>query len=227
MQNRVKPPILLSRLLGLVLCATLVVAIAMLTVLDGMFPLNKAQVFFLTTRPRDTIEVKLTDLPPTDENLVKYKRAFIREYIKARNEIVPDADKMRAKWNNNAGALVRNWSSDAVFEDFSNTRMWNAIMYDGVGFDWSCPVGFERGAIVARSSDDVYAVKFRYFCANNDGQIAPKDYTIVLKLDTDDTSVTKWADRINNPLGIRVTEYKVESVDGDKSVTTDPLEFDL
>ena len=33
----------------------------------------------------------------------------------------------------------------------------------------------------------------------------------------------KWADRLNNPLGIRVSEYTVESVNGDTNDKTDPL----
>ena len=54
--------------------------------------------------------------------------------------------------------------------------------------------------------------------------MASKDYTIILKIESDSSSAVKWTDRLNNPLGIHVTEYEVESVDGDESNKTDPLD---
>lgn len=223
MQNRIEPPILMSRLLTLVFAATMVVVVTMVITLAKLFPLNRPQVFFLWTQPHETIEVKLAELPPVDENLDRYKKAFIREYIKARNEITPSIADVRKKWSNDENALVRAWSNDNVYNEFTQTALWNALMSEIPDFEFACPVEFTTGAIVPRSGDDTYAVNFRYFCVNNDGQIAPKDYTIVLRLDMGEGKKMKWADRLNNPLGIRVAEYTVESVDGNTNDKTDPL----
>jgi type IV secretory pathway component VirB8 len=223
-QSRIEPPILISRLLTLVFAATVVALVAMVFTLTKLFPLNRPQVFFLWTQPHETIEVKLAEMPPVDENLDRYKRAFIREYIKARNEIVPNIADMRKKWTNDGNALVRAWSSDEVFNKFAQTGLWTALMNEIPDFEFACPVEFETGAIVPRSGDNTYAVNFRYFCVNNNGQIAPKDYTIILKLDMGEGATMKWTDRLNNPLGIRVSEYTVESVDGNANDKTDPLD---
>ena len=222
MQNRVEPPILLSRMLTFVFATAVVVLAVMGITLYKMFPLNRPQVFFLTTQLSHKLEVTLQDMAPTSENLDRYKRAFIKEYIKARNEISSNINAMRKKWTNDPTAAVRAWSSDAVYNDFARTRMWTALMNEIPGFELKCPVEFESGAITPRG-ENMYAVKFRYFCENSNGQVAAKDYTIVLELGSDIDTATQWVDRLNNPLGIRVVRYAVESVDGDKSDKTDPL----
>lgn len=51
MQDRVEPPILLSRLMVFVFAAMLVVLLVMVATLYNMFPLNRPQVFFLMTAP--------------------------------------------------------------------------------------------------------------------------------------------------------------------------------
>ena len=222
MQNRVEPPILVSRLMTFVFATAVVVLAVMGITLYKMFPLNRPQVFFLMTQSSHQLEIKLQNMVPTSENLESYKRAFIKEYIKARNEITPNIKVMRKKWTNDPTAAVRAWSDDAVFGEFAQTRMWTALMNEAPGFELKCPVEFESGAITPRGND-MYAVKFRYFCENSDGQVAAKDYTIVLTLGTSIDTTTQWVERLNNPLGIKVVRYVVESVDGNKSDKTDPL----
>lgn len=222
MQNRVEPPILISRLLTFVFATAVVVLVVMGVTLYKMFPLNRPQIFFLMTQPAHQLEIQLRDMVPSDENLENYKRAFVKEYIKARNEITPNINAMREKWTNSPDAEVRAWSDDAVFSEFAQTRMWTALMNEVPEFELKCPVEFESGAITPRGND-MYAVKFRYFCENSDGQVAAKDYTIVVTLGSDINTTTQWVDRLNNPLGIKVVRYAVESVDGNKSDKTDPL----
>lgn len=221
-QSRVEPPILLSRLMTFVFATAIVVLGVMLLTLYKMFPLNRPQVFFLVSQPSHELEISVREMMPSDQNLENYRRAFIREYIKARNEITPNINVMRKKWTNEADAPVRAWSSEDVFANFRETRMWPALMNDVPDFEFKCPVEFEQGGITPRGPD-TYAVKFRWICENSGGQVASKDYTIVLKLESDSSDKTKWSDRLNNPLGIRVTEYYVESVNGDENDKTDPL----
>lgn len=211
-QTRVEPPILLSRILTFVVAEALVVLIVLGVTLYKMFPLNRPQVFFLTTVVRDELDVRLQELPPRDEYLETYRRGFIREYIKARNEIVKNPELMHKKWNTDG--VVRKWSTDAVYADFIHTTMWDIIMNDMPEIDITCPVEFQPRAISPRGND-TYTVEFRYFCADNNGQAYSKDYTIKVKLASDNASGAKWSARLDNPLGLRVAEYTIESNNGD------------
>lgn len=217
MQTRIEPPVLVSRMLTFVLAASLVVLGTLGFTLVKMFPLNRAEVFLLTTRPTGDTQVILSELPPEDENLDIYKRMFIREYIKARNEITPDARVMTRKWNSSDG-LVRTWSTDAVFSEFMQTEMWTELMMDEVGFDFTCSVEFRDtgGAIREYRNDGMtYAVDFAWFCTNNYGQTDIKDFTIVVRLAYDGDARQKYSVRLDNPLGIRVAEYSIQSGDAD------------
>ena len=213
MQNRIQPPILLSRLMTFVLAAALVTLGVMTVTLVKMFPLNRPQVFFLATAVRDDQDVRLIQMQPKSENLDRYKKAFVREYIQHRNEVFTNAKAMHKKWNSKDGA-VRIMSTDAVYGEFANTDMFIAMMAGMPDFEFKCPVIFD-GAPIYLASEDKYQVKFRYFCADNTGRTWPKDYTIKIKLTTDLSPQIKWTDRIENPLGLRVQEYTVVEGDGD------------
>lgn len=218
MRNRVEPPVLMSRIMIFVLAAAVVVLGALGITLYKMFPLNRPQVFFLTTQPRGNLEITLTELLPTQNNLTEYKESFIREYIRARNEVVPNSKVMLRKWRTDADGVVRAWSSPEVYGRFINTNLWRALMSSTPDFEFSCRVEFtsDGTAPLTPRTDDTYAVKFRYFCLDKNGrQTTPKDYTIVVKLDMGAPTTIRWADRLNNPLGIRVTGYEIESENGD------------
>lgn len=220
MSTRIEPPILLSRLMTFVFSAAVIVVVALGFTLYKMFPLNRPQVFFLTTTPRSDLEIKLTQMPPRDEYFDAYTRAFIREYVRARNEIIPNQKVMRRKWNNDENGVVRALSTPDVYNQFTQTNMWNALMNNVPDFEFSCPVEFQTSPIEKRTAN-TYAVSFRYFCTNNDGQVRKKDYTIRLTLDfdgdlnRDGAKTIRWADRLDNPLGIRVSKYEIESGNGD------------
>lgn len=214
MPERVEPPILLSRLLTLVFAAAVVMTVALGVTLYKLFPLNRPQVFFLTGQPRNNIELRLHEMPVDDENLDIYKRTFIREYIRARNEIVANTRIMRKKWNNVDDGVVFNWSTDDIYAAFQETNMWIALMNDVPDFEFTCSVEFRDGAIEPYA-DDTYLVSFSYFCADNNGQTDTKDYKIKVRLESTTDARIKWADRVDNPLGMRVAEYQIVSDNGD------------
>ncbi|MBR5153545.1 MAG: hypothetical protein IKW57_02005 [Alphaproteobacteria bacterium] len=213
MKNRVEPPILISRMMTFVMATALVVLGVLVITLAKLFPLNKPQVFFLTTTVRAEQDVRLVELQPRDANLDRYKRAFVREYIRLRNEVFTNANAMHKTWNSENGE-VRIMSTDQVYADFAKTTMFTALMSEMPDFDFTCPVVFE-GAPIYLASEDRYQVKFRYFCADSTGRTWPKDYTIKIKLTSDQSPQIKWTDRIENPLGLRVQEYTVVEGDGD------------
>ncbi len=201
-----------------VFSAALVVVVVLIVTLTKMYPLNKTQIFFLTTEPRSDVEIRLSPFSVDESNLEIYKQAFIKEYIKARNEIIPNAGVMQKKWSATEDGTVYMWSTPEVYANFAKTAMWTAYMNEVPDFEFHCPVEFTGN--VAPRTKDTYAVSFRYFCTNSDGQKYQKDYTIVVKLkmlEPEDTM--KWSDKMSNPLGIRVSEYSIESGD------SDPLEF--
>ena len=217
MQNRIEPPILLSRLMAFVLAASVVVLVVLVITLMRMFPLNRAQVFFMTTKNPMELDIVLDELPPNDAYLGIYKRMFIREYVKARNEIMPNAKVMSKKWSS-ADGVIRRLSSDDVFADFIQTDLWSEIMADAPNYDFSCSVEFrETGPAIREYTKDglTYLVDFAWFCTDSYGQTDKKDYTIKITLAYDDGAAQKYSVRLDNPLGIRVTEYSVQSGDED------------
>ena len=209
--NRVEPPVLLSRIMTFVLATALVVLAALGMTIYNMFPLNRPQIFFLTTNIRDEQNVRLVQMQPKSENLDRYTNAFVREYIRHRNEISQNPNTMQQEWNSENGA-VRIMSTDEVFAGFADTALFNAVMSEVPNF--KCLVNFE-GAPMYLATEDAYQIKFRYFCSDNTGQTTPKDYTIKLKLEAEDNAQIKWADRVDNPLGLRVSGYEVVSGNGD------------
>ncbi|MDR1360845.1 MAG: type IV secretion system protein [Rickettsiales bacterium] len=212
MANSVEPPILLSRLMAFVFAALAVVVVVLIITVAKMFPLDKTQVFFLETEPRENMEIRLSSFSPDNQNLETYKQAFIKEYIKARNEVIPSPSQMQRKWSATNEGSVYSWSAPDVYKQFANTAMYIALMNDIPDFEFRCPVEFHGG--LAPRGPDKYAVRFSYFCTdNNSGQECKKDYTIAIKLELEDK--VKWSERLRNPLGIRVVEYKLESGDGD------------
>ncbi len=216
MQNRIEPPILISRVLTFVFATVLVVLGVMGWTLYKMFPLDRPQVFFLTTELRRDIDVTLASMPADASQFELYKQRFIREYIRARNEITSDRGEMIRKWTNGIDGVVNTWSSQDVYSDFQNTGMWGAIVSDNVpDRAFECTVEFHDNDIdVAKIAPDSYSVKFRYFCGD-DYEKLQSDYTINVKLDFGAPSAIHWTDRRDNPLGIRVVGYTIQSGNGD------------
>lgn len=215
MATRIEPPVLLSRLLVFVFAAMIVVLGVLGVTLYNMYPLDRPQVFFLMTAPQNNLDIVVAEMVPNDGDMLEnFKRSFIREYIRARNEIVPDARIMREKWSNDDTGVVNAWSSPEIYNEFTKTNMWNAWMSGVPDFEFSCSVEFDNGAVSPRG-DDVWAVTFRYFCSDSNRQLDKKEYTIRIKLDATEDATIRWDERFNNPLGIRVSEYEIESGNGD------------
>ena len=215
MQNRVEPPILLSRLLTLVFAATLVVLVVLMVTLYNMFPLDRPEVFFLRSANPESTEITLTQIMPDADDLDIYKQAFIAEYVKTRNEITPSVRTMEKNWNMQKGA-VKTMSTEDVFADFVGTAMYQEFLLNDGVFNFSCSVEFSPQPVKPYKSDGVtYTVDFKWFCTNSYGQTDRKDYRMKIKLITDDAQTMKWTDRMENPLGLRVAEYSVESGNGD------------
>ena len=216
MQNRVEPPILLSRLLTLVFAATLVVLAALMVTLYNLFPLDRPEVFFLRSTNQNGAEITLTQvMPENDDDFAMYKRMFIREYIKARNEITPSVRIMEKNWGMQNGT-VKTMSTEDVFANFVNTAMYQEFLLNNAVFDFSCSVEFSPGSVNGYTSDGAtYTVDFKWFCTNSYRQTDRKDYRIKITLVTEAAQSMKWTDRMENPLGLRVAEYSVESGDGD------------
>ena len=215
MQNRIEPPILLSRLLTLVFAATLVVLGAMVVTLYKLFPLNRPEVFFLRSSNTNNTEITLTQVMPNGDDLEHYKREFVKEYIKTRNEITPNVRIMEQNWGMQNGT-IKTTSSKETFADFVKTAMYQEFLLNNGELDFSCSVEFSPGSVNKYTSDgSTYTVDFKWFCTNSYGQTDRKDYRIKIALATDDKKTMLWTEAIENPLGIRVVEYSVESGDGD------------
>ena len=211
MQERIEPPILLSRLMTFVMATSLVVLVVLVITLDKMFPLNRPQVFVLQTQNLDDKELSLTSIPDDLEN---YKKEFIKDYVRERNEIVPDLAIMRARWANNNRGVIKTRSTDAVFGDFVTTDMVQ-IIYQNLGeaFDIECNVEFpaSHSVVLEANRKDTYAVQFKYVCRYGDlyNQQYTQYFTVHVTLQSTEGNSIKWAERMENPLGLRVSGYVV------------------
>lgn len=211
MQERIEPPILISRLMTFVMATALVVLVVLVITLDKMFPLNRPQVFFLTTENMADKELTLTKIP---ENLAGYKMEFVKEYVRQRNEIVPDLAIMRARWATGDDGIVKTRSADAVFGEFLLTDMVNIVNQDlDEPFNIQCRVEFpEHHEVVLKvGTKDTYTVQFWYFC--KDGSLGDQEYRqefiVDVTLETTAQNAIRWAERMENPLGVRVNGYQV------------------
>ncbi len=216
MSNRVEPPILISRLMVFVCATSLVVLGGLLITLAKMFPLNRPQIFFLQTQLQTDKSIHLVEMPTTDETIDLYKSTFIREYVRHRNEVFTNAAAMHNAWAGE-NSKVRIMSTENVYSDFTNTDMFKAITGTLPDFDFSCNVSFD-GAPMWFSAEKAYRVKFWYFCADGNGNIQEADkkyYTVQIKLQEIGDAEIKWADKIDNPLGLRISDYKIIEGDGD------------
>ena len=217
-QNRVEPPILLSRLMTFVLATALVVLAILCITVYNMFPLNRPQVFFLTTTIRDNQDIQLAQMLPKDTNTDQYEKAFIREYIRHRNEIFANAGVMHKKWNAE-NSVVHTMSTPDVYKNFTDTKIYQQIMNSNVPkIDATCNVNFHGAPMympATAKEEASYRVYFRYFCTDDLGQTTSQDYVIRLRIKYDEGTKIKWSNRIDNPLGIKVVEYTVLSGNDD------------
>ena len=210
----IEPQVLTARMMSFVFAVACATALALVLALANMLPLSRTQVFLLNTKRVDNQVIQISPLPVNDKTLGAYKEAFIKEYIRARNEIIPDSRIMRLKWRSPEGSVYI-WSSRDVYARFANTSLWSAFMKDFPDTTFSCPVEFQR---IEPRGGDKFAVKFRWFCtSDNAGQTPAKDFTIVIGLAR--APEVKWGARLENPLGLQVSEYTVEAGGGD------PLDF--
>ena len=204
----IEPQVFTARMMSFVFAVACATALALVLALSNMFPLTRTQVFLLNTKRVESQIIEIKPLPVNDRTLTAYKESFVKEYIRARNEILPDVRIMRLRWRSPEGHIFQ-WSSREVYAQFTNTLLWSAFMKDAPGFELSCPVEFQR---IEPRGGDRFAVNFRWFCTSNDadyaGQTTAKDFTIVVGLTR--APEVKWGARLENPLGLVVSEYIIE-----------------
>jgi len=202
-----------------VFVASVITVLVLVATLANILPLQRTQVFFLTTEPRENTEVVLQFIPGNEANMEIYRESFIREYIKTRNEIIPTINVMQRLWGTGDGGRVHLWSTPRVFTGFMNTGMWESIMTADYDLNWRCRVEFTRpivpyGATPINPADThLYLVSFRYFCFNDFESTVPVDYEIVIGIQFQ--PVVQWSRRLENPLGMVVSEYRIISGGGD------------
>ena len=215
MQRRIEPPILISRLMTFVMATALVVLGVLVFTFNKMFPIERPQVFLLNTQRLEDKKLIVSKISDTlsDEDIDVYKQLFVREYVRERNEIVPDIAVMRAKWANDDSAIIRARSTDRVFGKFTETDMVNAIMNDqDEPFNIQCNVQFPKNYSVvspAGADNTVFDVHFKYICfqTQNPEISDDRDVYVRIKLQPIDKNKIKWAGRTKNPLGLMVSDY--------------------
>lgn len=227
MAKIIEPPILISRILIFVLAASVVVLATLGFVLVKMIPLERPEVFFLVNNTR-SVNVAIEPFNPDAKNKSaknKYERGFIREYVIARNTLDTNSAVTRNNWKN----IVKSWSDDQVYNAFTKTKIYKDYTFGGQ-IPWvECSVVFSNqngtDAIINTNPGD-YTVHFTWVCKNISGQPITKNYKIRIKIQSElDTKVSGTLENLEklkaNPLGVQVTEYKVQGGDAD------PLNSDM
>lgn len=226
MQNRIEPPILVSRLMTFVMATSVVVLVVLIITLDKMFPLNRPQIFFLRSQMVDNKELSLTDMP---EDLDWYKRQFVREYVRERNEISENLAETKFKWDNTTTGVIRARSTDDVFEKFGQTDLVNLVYRDDTQpLDMVCTVTFPAGSTsvkpyVKEQKQDAYVVEFTYQCNYSQVGKYTKRYNVLVTLESTEKEAVKWSERMENPLGFKVSDYVV--LRNQVPVDDDPLNW--
>ena len=151
-------------------------------------------------------------------NLGTFKENFIKQYIVARNQIIPSYFAMQRRWRADSEGLVYAMSSIEIYAEFTRTDMWHAVMIGRVEpLTFRCDVSFGRIVLRARRIEEnfeTYAVNFRYICEDESaGQSIAKDFTIAISIAFQDS--VNWNERLDNPLGLKVVGYEIESAHGD------------
>lgn len=214
MQERIEPPVLLSRLLMFVFAGTAVVLFVMVMTLDKMFPLNRPEIFFITTKPESAATIRITEMPPSSASLDNFKQAFVLEYIRARNEVEKNVSIMRQRWSNPDG-IMATWSTEDVYEKFQTTALYRTLTTDYPDFDFSCHVDILKKPLPTNREKTMYKVEFEYYCNGGQEQTQKKTYEVRVGLDMNPGGQVQWRERLGNPLGITVSKYIVESGAGD------------
>ena len=89
-------------------------------------------------------------------------------------------------------------------------------IFETLNIPVQCVVSFYGAPMKLNTTDkNTYQTKIVYFCVDNTGRRGKKDYTIRLKLLEQEGVQIRWADRIENPLGLKVDEYTIISENGD------------
>lgn len=214
MAKVLEPPVLLSRTLVFSLIAVFVVLTVLVITLTKMAPLTRPEVFFLQNQSRNVNYVLEQPSPIEKDFRAKYIEGFIRTYIIARNTLDPSVPATLARWNN----IVKPWSSAAVYEDFRKTETYQDVIANRL-YNVSCQVILDRKNI--SHPGKVYRVQFTRVCRNQNsgGQTEQKSYMIQIAIQSyldnkSDTVLDNLAELRDNPLGIQITEYKVENNKG-------------
>lgn len=211
----IEPSGFVSRLMTFVLAGCLTALVVLIVALAQMFPLSRTQIFFLADQPKSDRMISIEKFDMTAQNLGTYKENFIKEYVIARNEIAPSNTAMRRRWRVGDGPVYA-YSSIDVYADFKQTDFWYAIMegkYEPLMF--RCEVSFDK--IMPRETGgeiEKYAVRFHYICTDEfAGHKVAKDFTISIGLQFQ--TKLRWSERLDNPLGLKVVAYEIESGGGD------------
>jgi len=213
----IEPSSLISRLMTFVLAGCLTTLVVLVATLAQMFPLERTQVFMLHARPAADQIISVERFDININNMEAFKENFIKDYITLRNQIFPNYAAMRRKWRTGPEGMVYAFSSTGVYADFKKTDLWFAVMEGRrEEMNFRCDVVFNRA--IAPRSPNVYAVRFRWICSDETtGQAIAKDFTIRIGLEFPRT--LNWNERLDNPLGLKVSEYAVEGEE------IDPLDY--
>jgi type IV secretory pathway component VirB8 len=217
----VSPSQIISRVTVFILAAQLVVVLALLITLSNMFPLTKTQIFFMDSAAAGKNEITIV---PSIGNMIdeKFKVNFVKQYILYRMTVIPNADVMRSRWNAENG-MVRAWSTPEVFGNFLGERSEEGQLVRSVLAAADPKLGNKNIPFLRRVEiigspvpvgENKYSVDVRkiFSMPDNSGQTLEKESRITLTLKFEGERTIASDDRLRNPFGVVVSEFKEEDI---------------
>ncbi|MDR2685507.1 MAG: hypothetical protein LBB23_01890 [Rickettsiales bacterium] len=194
----------MSRIMGFALAAQLVVIFVLWATLDGLFPLVKKQVFFAAESER---YIAVAPYYPDAKNLELFKQNFIRQYVVERLSVYPSSRTMSRRWG--MTGRVRAWSTSEVFREFSAEPLTKEVL--AAEPFWTTRIVFLENP--TPRGQDRYAIRVRKIKELVAGHTTQEEATIILKLHFEDSRNIRWNDRLDNPFGVQVADYRIENLD--------------
>lgn len=221
MSKIMEPPVLVSKMLTFVLAGAVAVLATLGFVLLKMIPLERPEIFFLLTPTRSS---DVIIVPMDNERMLNfYLQGFVREYIIARNTLYSGAQSYitRNNWSN----VVKLWSSEKVFKDFTKTSLYRDYVFSTTPPSISCSVNFEgtnNERAIKEMHNGWYQANFVWVCKDENigGQTTSKNYKIQLRIDSElQAKMSGTLENLEklrqNPLGVQVVEYVIKDDMGD------------
>ena len=180
--------------------------ILLLVALGSLQPLVRIQPFMLNIQDKDQQVIEIVRPKLEDLNLRELTESFIRQYITARYTVGSDLEELERRWG--MGGIVKWMSTAQVYDEFVSRekKALNSAQEGGMTRDIRIESVMPTGK--KDQTGEEWKVRFQATTMRQ-ASAAPdvRHMTVKLNAKFQGESGVPWADRLQNPLGFKVTRY--------------------